>query len=111
MAARMKRDAKRLLLALVCGSVLVAGCAVNAPRSELVGVESMGNGRFILHGPDEGSVQARAASVCPGAYQVTRFFHGSSADPHPRKHLSQTRFPSVDYRTAVQHEIVCSDRS
>ena len=100
----------RWFFALAC-SIAAAGCATTTPRLELVGVETQDSGRFILHGPDETSVQAKSALVCPDSYQVTRFFHGSNAALRPRKRLSETRFPSLDYRTLVQHEIVCNGRS
>lgn len=104
------RRSKRWFFALAC-SLVAAGCATTAPRPELVSVENVDGGRFVLHGPDEASVQAKSASVCPGSYRVTRFFHGSNAQLRPRKRLSETRFASLDYQTLVQHEIVCNGRS
>ena len=103
-------NVKCWLIALICG-MTVAGCATTAPQPERVGVETLEGGRFILHGPDEASVRSKSASVCPGSYQVTRFFHGSNANLRPRKRLSETRFPSLDYHTLVQHEIVCGSKS
>lgn len=98
------------LFALIC-SMTMTGCATTAPQPERVGVETLEGGRFILHGPDEASVKSKSVSVCGGAYQVTRFFHGSNANLRPRKRLSETRFPSLDYHTLVQHEIVCGSKS
>lgn len=96
--------------ALLCG-MTVAGCASTVPQPDRVGVETLDGGRFILHGPDEASVKSKSASLCGGAYQVTRFFHGSNANLRPRKRLSETRFPTLDHHTLVQHEIVCGNKS
>lgn len=99
-----------VLVLLACGSV-ATGCASVSPRPELVAVQRAGSDRFILNGPDEASVQAKAASLCLGPPKVIAFRHRSDADLHPRKVLGATQGTVVDDRSTVQHEIACGSPS